>query len=130
MRARALLLVAILSAGLLSVSFATTACEDAVTDSGVKGEVRIGPLNPVEQPGVENTAPYSAKLTVNSVPDDEMAAETTSDEDGSYLIYLSPGNYILLPENGDPLPVAESQVFTVAPGRFTTVNVAYDSGIR
>jgi hypothetical protein len=130
MRARALLLVAILSAGLLSVFFATIACEDAVTDSGVKGEVRIGPINPVEQPGVDNTAPYSARLAVRSVVDDDVVAETISDEDGSFLINLLPGDYILVPENGDPLPIAESQAFTVSPGRFTTVDVAYDSGIR
>jgi hypothetical protein len=130
MRTRALLLVAILSAGLLSVFFATIACEDAVTDSGVKGEVRIGPINPVEQPGVDNTAPYSARLAVRSVVDDDVVAETISDEDGSFLINLLPGDYILVPENGDPLPIAESQAFTVSPGRFTTVDVAYDSGIR
>jgi hypothetical protein len=130
MRARALLLVAILSAGLLSVFFATIACEDAVTDSGVKGEVRIGPINPVEQPGVDNTAPYSARLTVRSVPEDNVVAETVSDGDGLFLIYLPPGDYVLVPENGDPLPIAESQAFTVSPGRFTTVDVAYDSGIR
>jgi hypothetical protein len=130
MRARALLLVAILSAGLLSVFFATIACEDVVTDSGVKGEVRIGPINPVEQPGVDNTAPYSARLTVRSIPEDNVVAETVSDGDGLFLIYLPPGDYVLVPENGDPLPIAESQAFTVSPGRFTTVDVAYDSGIR
>jgi len=130
MRTRALLLLTIASAGLLVVSLATTACEDPVTDSGVKGEVRIGPINPVEQPGVENTAPYSARLTVRSVPDDDMVAETMSDRHGSFLIYLPPGDYILVPENGDPLPIAEPQAFTVSPGRFATVDVAYDSGIR
>lgn len=115
-----------------SLVFALTAvaCENTVTDSGVRGEVRIAPVNPVEQPGVENSAAYSANLVVRSVPDGEAVAETVSGKDGLFAIPLAPGEYILVPENGDPLPVAEPQAFTVVAGRFTTVNVAYDSGIR
>lgn len=114
----------------LVFALVAVACEDTVTDSGVRGEVRIGPVNPVEQPGVDNTAPYASKLVVRSVPDGEAVAETVSGRDGLFAILLAPGEYILVPENGDPLPVATPQAFTVVAGRFTTVNVAYDSGIR
>ena len=109
---------------------ALVACAEATPDSGVQGEVRIGPINPVEQPGVDNTAPYSAKLTVRSRPDGKITAEATSSADGRFRIFLAPGGYTLEPEQGDPLPVAAPVDFTVVAARFTTVNVGYDSGIR
>lgn len=104
--------------------------EKAVTDSGVQGEVRIGPVNPVEQPGVQNDAPYAATLRIRRASDGKVVAETTSAADGSFRVALAPGDYVLEPVNGDPLPTAQPQDLTVAPGRFTTVRVDYDSGIR
>lgn len=121
--ARALLALVLLG-GLLA------GCGEAASDSGVQGEVRIGPVNPVEQPGVPNDAPYVATLKIRRASDGEVVAETTSAADGSFQIALPPGNYILEPVNGNPLPVAQAQQFTVAPGQFTTVRVDYDSGIR
>ena len=104
--------------------------EKTVTDSGVQGEVRIGPVSPVEQPGVQNDAPYAAALRIKKASGGKVVAETRSAADGSFRVALPPGEYILEPVNGDPLPIAQSQEFTVAPGRFTTVRVDYDSGIR
>ncbi|MFH0915061.1 MAG: hypothetical protein V1912_01265 [bacterium] len=115
-----------LSAALLPAS----GCGTTATDGGVVGEVRIGPLRPVEQPGVENTAPYAADLVVKSVPQGKAVAEARSGDDGLFRIVLAPGDYLLEPENGDPLPRAEPQTFTVVRGRFTEVHVEYDSGIR
>jgi len=104
--------------------------EKTVTDSGVQGEVRIGPVSPVEQPGAQNDAPYAAALRIKKASGGKVVAETRSAADGSFRVALPPGEYILEPVNGDPLPIAQSQEFTVAPGRFTTVRVDYDSGIR
>ena len=104
--------------------------ETAVTDSGVQGEVRIGPINPVEQPGQQNDGPYAATLRIKRASNGKLVAETRSSADGSFRAVLPPGDYILEPVNGDPLPTAQSQDFTVAPGRFTTIRVDYDSGIR
>jgi hypothetical protein len=122
------------SVGLLVVAvllFVATGCgEAAVTDSGVQGEVRLGPVNPVEQPGVPNDRPYIADLRIKRTSDGRLVAETTSAADGSFRVPLAPGDYILEPVNGEPLPIAQPQEFTVAPGLFTTVRVDYDSGIR
>jgi len=104
--------------------------ETVVTDSGVQGEVRISPLNPVEQPGVENDGPYSATLRVRRASDGKLIAETTSDEEGLFRVALPPDAYILEPVNGDPLPTASPQQFIVLSGQFTTLRVDYDSGIR
>jgi hypothetical protein len=109
----------------------TGACgEPTATDSGVQGEVRIGPINPVEQPGRQNDAPYAATLRIKRASDGKLVAETRSSADGSFRAFLPPDDYILEPVNGDPLPTAQPQDFTVAPGRFTSVRVDYDSGIR
>ena len=58
----------------------------------------------MEQPGVENTAPYAAKLVVRTVPDGNVAAEARSGDDGLFRIVLPPGDYLLEPENGAPCP--------------------------
>jgi hypothetical protein len=117
----------------LALALSTTGCScgsQPTLDSGVQGEVRIGPISPVEQPGVENSAPYVATLLVKKPSSDKTIAQTVSAADGTFRIFLPPGTYVLEPVNGDPLPVAAPQEFVVQPGRFTTVRVDYDSGIR
>jgi hypothetical protein len=101
-----------------------------VNDSGVRGEVRIGPVSPVEQQGQQNDAPYAATLRIKRASDGKVIAETRSAADGSFRVPLPPGEYVLEPVDGDPLPIARPQDFTVAPGRFTIIRVDYDSGIR
>lgn len=126
---RAAALVVFLLAGLV-LGIGLSACQKPVVDSGVQGEVRIAPVNPVEQPGVENSALYSATLLVKEQGRDKVVAETTSAADGSFRIFLPPGDYVLEPVNGDPLPFATPQTFTVEAGAFTFLRVGYDSGIR
>src|SRR5512143_346909 len=97
----------------VSVFLAAGCGKQAVIDSGVQGEVRIGPVNPVEQPGVPNDAPYSATLRVKRASDGKVVGETTSGQDGSFRLALPPGDYVLEPVNGSPLPIAQPQGFTV-----------------
>jgi hypothetical protein len=103
---------------------------EAVGDSGVQGEVRIGPVNPVERPDVPNDAPYVATLRITRASGGRVVAEARSAADGTFRVALPAGDYVLEPVNGNPLPVAVAQDFTVQPGRFTNVRVDYDSGIR
>ena len=130
MKPRSLLLYLFAVVGLVSLLGAAGCGAKVVTDSGVQGEVRIGPVNPVEQPGVPNDAPYAATLRIARASDGKVVAETRSGADGSYRVALAPGRYVLQPVNGTPLPIAQSQEFTVSAGQFTTVRVDYDSGIR
>jgi hypothetical protein len=111
----------------------TLACSnDATLDSGIEGEVRIGPLSPVVSEGQEgdDTKPYSAVIRIRSIPEDEIVAEVISGADGKFRQGLAPGRYLVEPEQGDPLPFASPQEVTVDPGAFTTVRIDYDSGIR
>lgn len=56
----------------------------------------------------------------------------TSGVDGSYQIAAAPGAYVLDPQplDGRPLPHAGPIDVAVEAGAWTTVDVAYDSGIR
>jgi hypothetical protein len=100
------------------------------SDSGVEGQVFIGPICPVVQIGQDcPDKPYQATLTVNS-PNGERIVQIQTKEDGTFKIPLPPGEYILHPESPNVMPSAQEQPFTVEEGKFTQVIVSYDSGIR
>ena len=102
------------------------------TDSGITGQVLIGPMCPVMIEGQEcPDQPYQATITVNS-PEGRKIIRIETDEQGNFNVPLAPGEYILHPETPEnaPLPIAEEQRITVRPGEFTRIMVLYDSGIR
>jgi hypothetical protein len=110
-------------------SSTSTTSTTAALDSGITGLVTLGPISPVERPGVPNERPYAATIIVKRT-DGSVVAQVRSGEDGRFTIKLPPGAYVLEPQNGQPLPRAEAQQVTVLPHAFTEVTVAFDSGIR
>ena len=118
---------------LILLAVILTACSSTSptpTDSGVEGQVLIGPMCPVVQVGQEcPDQPYQATLTVNS-PKGKRIAQVQTEVDGTFKILLPPGEYILHPESPNVMPFAQEQPFTVEAGRFTSLIVNYDSGIR
>ena len=116
--------------GLLIISLATCSAPATPTDSGIEGQVFIGPMCPVVQVGQEcPDQPYQAILTVNSLEGGRIV-QVQTDEAGRFKIPLSPGQYILHPESPNVMPFASEQTFIVEAGKFTQVVVNYDSGIR
>jgi hypothetical protein len=113
--------------------FIVTACSSinpTPTDSGIEGQVFIGPVCPVVQEGQEcPDRPYQAALSVTS-PKGKRIVQVQTDEDGRFRIPLEPGEYILHPESPNQLPFASDQNVIVENGTFTQVTVNYDSGIR
>jgi hypothetical protein len=100
------------------------------TESGIEGQVVIGPICPVAQEGQEcPDQPYQALLTVTSSKG-ERIVQVQTDENGMFKIPLAPGEYVLHPESPNRLPFASEQSVLVEAGRFTQVSVTYDSGIR
>ena len=98
-------------------------------DSGVEGQVFIGPMCPVMREGEEcPDQPYQANLTVYSLKG-ERIVQVQTDEDGRFKIPLFPGEYILHPEL-ENITFAEEQTIIIEAGVFTEVIVNYDSGIR
>jgi hypothetical protein len=130
MKRRSLLVHLFAVVGVVSVLLAAGCGAKTLTDSGVQGQVRIGPLAPVERQGVVNDAPYAATLRIERASDLKVLTQTRSDENGSFRVALAPGRYVLQPVSGAPFPTAPAQEFTVSAGQFTTVRVDYDSGIR
>ena len=111
-----------------------TACSVLVpptpTDSGIEGQVLIGPVCPVVQFGTEcPDQPYQADLSVFNLRGEKIV-KFRVDENGQFRIPLPPGKYILHPESPGPMPYAEEQSFTVLPGQFTQIIDRYDSCIR
>src|SRR5438093_11651554 len=91
--------------------------------SGIEGQVLIGPMCPVVQPGQAcPDQPYQATLTVNS-PDGVKIAQVQADAQGHFRIPLVPGQYILHPESPNAMPFASNQSFTVAAGQYTHIVV-------
>ena len=116
--------------GLLIISLATCSAPATPTDSGIEGQVLIGPTCPVVVEGQDCAdKPYQATLTVNS-PNGRKIAQVQTDEEGRFKIPLAPGEYILHPESPNVMPFAGEQTFIVETGKFTQIVVNYDSGIR
>ena len=117
--------------GVTIILLATCSLQEvAPADSGIEGQVLIGPMCPVVQEGQPcPDQPYQATLTVNSA-EGRKIMQVQTDQQGHFRLALRPGDYILHPEAANVMPSAGEQVFRVESGRFTHLTVNYDSGIR
>lgn len=76
------------------------------TDSGLEGQVFIGPMCPVVQVGQEcPDQPYQATLTVLTTYGKEVVRFRT-DPEGRFQVPLASGDYILRPDSPGILPRA------------------------
>ena len=99
-------------------------------ESGVEGQVFIGPGCPVTQADTScPDKPYQATLVIRN-PQGEEILKVQTDVDGKFRIPLPSGKYVLHPETQGRYPTASDQEFTVTAGQFTQVIGTYDSGIR
>jgi hypothetical protein len=59
-------------------------------------------------------------------------ASTETDAEGRFRIALPAGRYVVRPTalNGGRLPRADPVIVQVEPGRYATVTIRFDSGIR
>ena len=101
-----------------------------IADTGVQGQVFIGPMCPVAEQGDKcPDQPYQATLTIND-SDGKQIAQVTTDKNGRFKLPLEPGEYILHPESAIMTPYASDRAFVVEAGRFTQIIVTYDNEIR
>jgi len=110
-----------------------TAClpPAAPGDSGVEGQVTIGPMCPVVQMGNPcPDQPYQASLTILTTTSRHKVIQFQTDQIGFFRVALAPGEYILRPESPNVMPHASEVAFTVQAHQFTRLNIVYDSGIR
>jgi hypothetical protein len=97
--------------------------------SGIKGQLVIGPIRPLEQEGIRNQRGYQGTV---AVLDDKgnTVTQFQSDANGRFRVALKPGTYTLQPRVRRPYPRSTTRTVTVTDGQFTRVTIAYDSGIR
>jgi len=114
----------------LFIFFLLSACAPAAPpNTGVDGQVWIGPMCPVVREGEPcPDSPYQATLTITK-PNGRRVAQVQSNEDGYFNLPLTAREYILLPES-ENITYAPEQTFVVREGAFTFLTVIYDSGIR
>ncbi len=101
--------------------------------SGIQGQVRIGPTCPGPVRAEVSTQcadkPYQATFTVLN-QSKQPVTQFQTDEQGHFQIALPPGTYILQPETSNVLPRVAAQTVTVMKGKFTDLQITFDSGIR
>ena len=97
---------------------------------GVEGIALRGPICPVQS--LENPCPdlpHQATVEIRTRSGRSVTTFRTG-EDGRFRIGLEPGLYTLIPESGEPFPVASSQDFEVVGGAYTELTISFDTGIR
>ncbi len=96
--------------------------------NGITGVVeemgRPGPTRPNDVPRY-----YSGPLEVMRVSDGQLAGKTTSDENGKFTIALEPGQYFITQTNPSRSRI-HSEPITVEKGKFTSVKITADNGMR
>lgn len=119
-----------ISGGFNAVAIACNS-SSGTTDSGIEGQVFIGPTCPpvMRQEADCSARPYKATIIVLDRKG-QIVTRITSDAEGRFQIALRPGRYTLRPESPRLLPYAEEQTVTVSNQKYTQVRIDYDSGIR
>ena len=124
----------IVLAGLVIALLAdAAACGGPRQDSGIRGTVTLGPLQPVQRVGgPPNERPYAATIVVVAKGTDTVVATTHAGGDGRFTVDLEPGDYTVMPQSPSPngMPHAVPIDVHVAPHSFTAVTIAYDTGMR
>lgn len=128
-------LPSVLVAGLVIVAACGDQQPETEPDSGVTGVVALGPQCPVEsstEPCDEKPAAHVTVIVSEQVPGEAYAAgdevaRTTTAADGTFTVALEPGDYVVTAEAGMSCELMDARV---AQGRFATVTIPCDTGIR
>lgn len=102
--------------------------------TGVRGIALLGPLSPVERPGVTNAKPLvGALIQVRRVGTETILAKVRTDDHGRFIIPLHAGKYEILSRAPNPaqfFPFSRPQLVNVGTHGYTSVIVHFDTGIR
>ena len=105
----------------------------APPNTGITGQVLVGPLCPVQIQGQPcPDQPVQATVQVLDTSGGQVTRFQTDDQ-GRFTVNLAPGNYVLRPQRGDGQGLGnlgKDQPVTVVQGQYVTVTLSIDSGIR
>jgi hypothetical protein len=101
----------------------------AAPASGVRGTVLRSPVTPVCREGVACSAP-AAGIALVFMRHDVVAGRVTSGRDGTFRLALPPGSYGVRLARTPRLGSLRPQSVVVRSGRFTTLKLEIDTGIR
>jgi hypothetical protein len=103
-------------------------------DSGIEGEVSIGPMCPIERPDRPcPDKPFEASIQIQDQDNQGDHLTVRSGKDGRFRVKLAPGKYKLTPISpnpGAPPNAPPPQSVTFESGKYAHVTIKYDSGIR
>jgi hypothetical protein len=132
---RTLWLIGLETLGMLVCLVPACAAGDPRTDNpGIFGVALVGPVTPIDRPGVPNMRPLpGAIITVQPVGGGQEIARVVADKHGRFRLRLAAGTYLIVPlppVPGVTFPLGRPQTVVVNAKGITRVNVLYDSGIR
>jgi hypothetical protein len=116
---------------LLGAAFVLAACGQSLSPTtGIAVALRRGPIAPVEQPGVDNTAPVPGG-TVVVLQGGRLVASATTDSAGTAMVPVAAGDYRVQAATCPgalalPAPVS----VTVTAGMLAPAHLECDTGIR
>ncbi len=115
----------------LIILITTFSCENSEITTGAQGYVTKSPINPVEQAGQINYAPLKAIFHVYTIGGSKVTV-FSSNEEGFYQVFLSPGSYKVIPEKNTTIMNPEIQVkeISIESVGFTKIDLSFDTGIR
>lgn len=102
-------------------------------NSGVTGTATVDGGCPVVRPDRPcPDHPVTAVITVTRSGSTDVVARAGTDQQGHFYLPLDPGSYVLHPASGtnSVLPRAAVQRVTIPAGKFITVVIRFDSGVR
>lgn len=102
----------------------------AVKNSGIYGQILLGPTCPVERAGQNCTKPYQGTVIIETLNRSREITRFTSDKNGNFRVILNQGNYYLVPLSSNVFPRGMPQTVRVYKNSFAKITVTYDTGIR
>ena len=123
------------AAGALSLCLAAAGCADSIAgadpETGLRVEVRKGPIAPVGRPGEENSAPVEgARVRVRGA-ERGGSVEARTGADGTVRVLLVPARYRVTVEAcPGALGLPDAVMSTVRPGEIADARLTCDTGIR
>lgn len=104
--------------------------EDVQSNSGIYGQVILGPTCPVQRIGEECTKPYQGAVIIKNYDQSQEVTSFTTNSKGEFRVSLPSGSYYLLVGGGRSLPFLKATSVAVKANQYTKIELNIDTGIR